>query len=597
MAGPLFPPDPRAGIKYSLFRYRGLRDYGLETGSYTIRVYMRGYIQALAPAFELRDLDQPTIVSVTISTGVSEVSLHMFRGGGINITAYSIDWQRPPIPRAWVWDNTSVAILVYDIASRAFIDVVYFWNATKNQWSLPRANSRFDTLPWPTWKTVYGLGSSFLKTNGSTIVDRFGPDIPAFVSPFPNQDMATTLFLQSMIRIGLLYNPQLYRTVNFRSTLAIYPGAYAINGWTYGYVQEGIVRLGDLGNTIVAVGQIGTQGDIRLRLIKGLNFTLTIVFKREGVFTQVPFNASMRIRIYDESDTLVAAASTSFEIGTLLPGSDAGIFANGVRVSNAGAATPPISAGTRAVEIRHLAGLFGYTDLSGGTSAVQRATLFSPDHGVWGRTTQAGAYFGRWLVTIDMVNWYLPNRFYPPVPALLQGESPSLFSYNHLGPFALRRAIEIPNNQIGSDISVAFELDQRGYVQGTVQGLTWSDEFRTMSWAAIEMRGGTRTYLTYTWDGFYDAYLDAGEYSFTVYEWTKAGEGHMPATVSVRVSDGQFQQGLNFYLLRSEVPIPEFRPLLPVILAGVGSIWVLRRRKRATTPVVSRGKFFRMSGS
>lgn len=60
MAGVILPPDSRAGTKYSLLRYRGLRDYGIPPATHKIRTYLRGYIQAQPPAENLQSLDTPT---------------------------------------------------------------------------------------------------------------------------------------------------------------------------------------------------------------------------------------------------------------------------------------------------------------------------------------------------------------------------------------------------------------------------------------------------------------------------------------------------------------------------------------------------------
>ncbi|HYW02277.1 MAG TPA: hypothetical protein VE862_12470, partial [Candidatus Acidoferrum sp.] len=95
MIGPIKPStnpdinDPiRDFIKYSLVRYQGIQygDYGLPTDTYTIRVYMRGYIQALPQATSLEDLDQPVTTSLSVGSDFVDVSTHMYRGGGVNVT-------------------------------------------------------------------------------------------------------------------------------------------------------------------------------------------------------------------------------------------------------------------------------------------------------------------------------------------------------------------------------------------------------------------------------------------------------------------------------------------------------------------------------
>ena len=426
------PFDPRAPIKYSLARYRGAYDYGLPTDTYTVRIFMRGYIQALPPATSFDELDQPLSVTVAVGSCLLVASTHMYRGGSINATVTSTDWERPRVERNWVWNDTSVNVLVYDISSQNFIDVINFWNAKGEQWSIPTQNSMFTNLPWSGWLTSYGPGSSYLTTNGSVIVDRFGPDFPSVASTDPANTMTTFDFLQENIHEGFLFNFTSYRLPSFRSNLAIYPGTYALNGWTYGYVQENVVTLGDLGNVYVAVPWLGQMADINLNLIVGVNLTVSVLFKSEKIISGTPYNMSVRFRIFDDQDRLVAA-TTSFtsDAGILLPSSNVGFFANGKKIID-----QALPAGTTLLTYRDLAGLFSYVDPSSATSRIRIATLFSTDHGIWGSGAYVGSYFGSWTVMVDFVNWYRPTVAYPPAPALLQGESPYFFPYNHLGPYA-----------------------------------------------------------------------------------------------------------------------------------------------------------------
>jgi hypothetical protein len=580
MAGPILPPDPRALIKYSLARYRGIYDYGLPTDTYTIRVFMRGYIQALSPAMQFDDLDQPTLTTLTIGRGVSAISLHMFRGGGINTTISSVDWQSPPVQRNWVWSNVTVSTLVYDVASQAFIDVIYFWDAQTNRWTLPKQNSNFGNLPWPGWQVSFGPGASLIVTNGSTQVDRFGPDITSSISQDQSQDQATTVFLQENFHVGFLFNSTSYRTPSFRSSLAIYPGVYALNAWTYGYVQDNVAAVGDLGNVMVTIAWLGYEADTGIRLIEGLNFTITIPFKTEGIFAGTPYNASIRIRVFDEGDTLVAATTLFSDLSQLRPlvpsSSNSGFFADGKKLLQ-----QAIPAGTLTLGYSNLAGLFEYVEPSTGGAGVRAATLFSADHGIWGRSNHPGAYIGDWKVMVDMVNWYLPNSYYPPSPALLQGESPFFNPYNHFGPYQQKDYTTIPNAPQGGEASVEFELDLRGYVQGLVLAFDWNDAIRTTSWAAIQVRTASTTYYWYSWDGWFDGYLDPGRYNATAIEWTTQDEGHKSYNFPLTISPGQSNRAIKITMYEGWIPIPEFTSVLPIMIMtlALGIIGV-RRGKR-----------------
>jgi len=544
MAGLIFPPDPRSGVKYSLEQYQGLRDYGIMPGAYTVRVYLRGYIQASSPAFRLLDLDAAPICVVTLASH-SFVSVHMYRGGGINATVRSVDWQMPRNARNWAWNNTEAYLLIYDVASRSFVDVAYFWNSTAQSWTLPRTNSQFNSIPWPGWKTKFGLGASYLYTNGSVMLERFGPALPNPTSLTPLQDMATNLFLENIFRLGFLFSTRNYRTSDYKSSIAIYPGRYALTVWTYGYVQEGVYDLGDLGKVSVAVPAIGSQGDSNVQVMKGVTFNLTIAFRTEGMLKGIPCNSSMRIRVYDESDRLVAAASTSYDPGVTIP--SAGFFADQKKIVSSGGAVS-IPWGTRLVEYRNLAGMYRYTELLTGAEIVRRAMLFSPDYGIWGSVGMGRGYRGNWTVKIDMVNWYPPTQFHPASPALLQGESPFLYPYNHLGPYEARMNQILPNHLLGGELSAVLALDMRAYIRGHVYQLNWFDETRTASWATIEMKKGKQSFRTYSLDGFYESYLPSGEYEFVVSLRIPSTERLLVAIKSEFLSDGAMILGEDFFL-------------------------------------------------
>jgi len=585
MAGLIPPPDPRAGTKYSLFRYRGLRDYGLYPSSYSIRLYFRGYIQASPPADTLTDLDQSLDVSLPIGGGVTSASTHMFRGGGINITVYSVDWQKPPVERPWKWDRMTASLLVYDMASGSFMAPISFWDASRYMWSLPMTNSAFTTIPWPRWKAVFGSGSSTLLTNGSVTLESFGPDLPLMTSRFPEQDMASNIFLQSFLHVGFLYSSMFYRGVDYRSSVALYPGFYAVNGWTYGYVQDGVVTLGDPGKCVVSTG-MGYVADTNIQLMRGVEFNITVLFRKEGIFTTLPYNMSMRIRIYDDRDLLVAAASTSLDVGAALPAADIGFFADGSKIYSSGGAVPPIPAGTSQVEYRGLAGLFGYTDPSVGAEALRQATLFPADHGVWGSSPYplGGAYSGSWRVIVELVTWYRPSQFYPPAPALLQGEThltnlTALLPYNHLGPYELRQPITIPNAPLFAETSVPLALDQRGYLQGVVNAFNMHGELRTASWVTVQAKGQKGSYTMYTWDGFYEMYLPAGTFELTFDE-----PGYTLQAENITFSEGA-SININLCLVQGETAIPEFSgQILPLTIAiPVLLVIFIRRRSYGRT--------------
>jgi len=568
--------DPRCPIKYSLARYRGAYDYGLPTDTYTVRLFMRGYIQALPPADSFDELDQPVSVTVAVGTCLVGASTHMYRGGGINASVTSTDWERPVVERNWVWNGTSVNMLVYDISSQSFIDVINFWNAKHEQWAIPTQDSQFVNLPWPGWLTSYGPGSSYLTTNGSVIVDKLGPDLPSVPSNDPTNSRTTFVFLQEEIHEGFLFNFTSYRLPTFRSNLAIYPGTYALNGWTYGYVQPNVVTLGDLGTVYVAVPWLGQTADINVKLIIGVNLTLTVLFKSERIIEGTPYNMSVRFRVFDDEDRLVAATTLfTSDAGILLPSSNVGYFANGQKIIE-----QALPAGTTLLTYKNLAGLFSYVDPANQASQLRTATLFSSDHGIWGSGSIPGSYEGSWTVMVDFVNWYRPTEAYPPVPALLQGESPYFFPYNHLGPYAQNGLTLVLNAPLSGEASAEFEVDRRGYIQGVVLGMNWDDETRTMSWVTVEIVDSSGyQYYWYTWDGWFDGYLDPGTYQATITEWNH-NEGHQQVAFTLHVNQGEQNDALNFILTESQIAIPELAVTPLTAIGAIAAVVTLAKRRR-----------------
>jgi hypothetical protein len=220
-------------------------------------------------------------------------------------------------------------------------------------------------------------------------------------------------------------------------------------------------------------------------------------------------------------------------------------------------------------------------------------------------------YQGSWTIEADSM-WTYPAttqtctatlascmlNYYPPVQGLLQGESfhtipghpNGLYGYvgnglaaNHLGPYAQRMVWTVPNAHLGGESSVTFELDQRSYIAGRIDAFTWSGELRPLSFAGITIAGADGfTNTQYTWDGQYEAFLNPGDYNFTIWSWSATGQGLKTLTAPVHLSDGQTAIGQNFGPLeRSNIPIPEFSGLAVVAFSALAaSLYLLRRRRK-----------------
>jgi hypothetical protein len=407
-------------------------------------------------------------------------------------------------------------------------------------------------------------------------VDKDGPDLPNVPSVDPANSGTTLVSVQEDIHEGFLFNFTLYRLPTFRSNLAIYPGTYALNGWTYGYVQPDVVTLGDLGNVLVAVPWLGHTANINLNLIIGVNLTLNVLFKSERIVEGTPYKMSVRFLVFDDEDRLVAATTTfTSDAGLLSPSS--GFFANGHKIIS-----QVLPAGTTLLTYKNLAGLYSYVDpTSPRATRLRTLTLFSADHGIWGSGSFAGSYDGSWRVMVDFVNWYTPTAAYPPVPALLQGQLPYFLPFNHLGPYAQQGLNLVLNAPLSGEASTEFEVDMRGYAQGIVLGMNWDGATRTMSWATVKIVDSSGyQYYWYTADGWFDGYLDPGTYQTTITEW-KQNEGHHQFAFTLKVNQGEANAALSFILPESQIPIPEF-VTVPVSLIGAvaAALALSRRRKR-----------------
>jgi hypothetical protein len=123
-------------------------------------------------------------------------------------------------------------------------------------------------------------------------------------------------------------------------------------------------------------------------------------------------------------------------------------------------------------------------------------------------------------------------------------------------------------------------MDLRGYVQGTVFGMNWDDEARTISWANIGITSGANTYNWYTWDGWFDGYLDPGAYQAKIAEWTNGGAGHQVYQFALKVTAGQSGTE-TITLIESNIAIPEFTNALPLAFTALTFTLIALRPRRS----------------
>jgi hypothetical protein len=111
--------------------------------------------------------------------------------------------------------------------------------------------------------------------------------------------------------------------------------------------------------------------------------------------------------------------------------------------------------------------------------------------------------------------------------------------------------------------------------------MNWDDATRTVSWANLQIEDNSSyQYYWYTWDGWFDGYLNAGSYEVTIREWT-GNQGHLPIKFVLNVSPGEQSRSLNFILEESQIPIPELTDVSSVaFVLIIAACLILRRRRR-----------------
>ena len=123
-----------------------------------------------------------------------------------------------------------------------------------------------------------------------------------------------------------------------------------------------------------------------------------------------------------------------------------------------------------------------------------------------------------------------------------------------------------------------------GMVSGFVYGYTMYDQLIPIEWAQVTASSsafGTFKTSSYA-NGGYDFYLPTGTYNLTVDE-----QGFVAQSKTIAVSDGASISGFNFFLERSNVPIPEFPTQVfsvIMLIAVAGALVAKKATKRKHLP-------------
>jgi hypothetical protein len=310
----------------------GGENYGIPSGTYTPHVYVLGYIERT-----------PEQVSVALSGTPTTVSDHMYRGVGLNITVYSIDWERPRVSREWVWGNpvgytvtgipTSVGSDpsfpgdprnvggIYMVGEE--IDIGVYANGTLVDFIGDVPSDLQDTvltsclfqndsnatvqLCGGGWDALYLQQGKLIPYEGNSNDAWFGQELSdlGFVGGYTGGisyfSTRSILFAPAHWSPTTLSDGGTYEQA-VSGYLPLYPsaiptGQYNLKGYTYGYIQDKEFSL---------YAQAGQVADMKINLIIGVNVTLDILFKKESIITPATANMSARVRLFDDSGNLVA---------------------------------------------------------------------------------------------------------------------------------------------------------------------------------------------------------------------------------------------------------------------------------------------------
>jgi hypothetical protein len=441
-------------------------NYGIPAGTYKPWVSALGYIQ------QTQDL-----VSVTLSGTPIDISNHLYRGVGFNFTVYSIDWEQPRVNRNWVWPDKGISIGIYDskynYTNTACQDCVGDESGVLGGESGGVTNPYFSQTANTYYEELTGTGT------GNAHGVWFGQEVAYYAGDYDEGSIAATglpqprgtgasvgghMSKEDAFTVGSATNDWngLFTSSGLYPT-AMDSGQYHFLGWTYGYIQ-------DKDYTVYAnKGQIA---DMKINLLIGVNLTLDILFKKEGLISNTPYNMSARVRFFDDSGNLVATwmssegvyvtgtgRATAADNSASYPICDGGVGdsacsqhnlnyvpggVNLLHVNTAG--LPPYGAYGDPV-FTPGSGDFEVDNWPASYWSVAKAHF--PNEGVLGQPDYTGT---GWTAEVDFVNWYmndtttpqdpvavglLPSQtlfpgssitgyysnYYPVVPGLLMGES------------------------------------------------------------------------------------------------------------------------------------------------------------------------------
>jgi hypothetical protein len=176
----------------------GGENYGIPSGTYQPHVFVLGYIESSPVEF----------VSVTLSGNPTQVSDHMYRGAGFNLTLYSIDWERPTVSRDWVWGQWGYGYS--NVAGTTGSAGTCTPFPLDNNPAAPDSYcSGQQPYPWGTGFTHGAYGGNYANNNGFGQVPPYSPagNTPIqCVIPYGGTSQNCEPMLGQEIDVGLFHN-------------------------------------------------------------------------------------------------------------------------------------------------------------------------------------------------------------------------------------------------------------------------------------------------------------------------------------------------------------------------------------------------------
>lgn len=225
-----------------LYTFRGIRDYGLYPATYMIKAYMSGYTQL--------EVQYSTVAGCC---NVTSISFEMVKGGTINVTLYSVDWQDPRILRPWLYPGKNITIYFIDQTGKDWGSTYISQPSTGTYVSFSYYGTDYYALTKSPYIYYAGLHDTSLPT-GTYQMKAYTPGyLPSEITSI--EIVAGTV---GDIRMNLIQGATIYVIMNFKtegllapiSTLAATPirievfnSVGELVGASLGYVPPNIVQI------------------------------------------------------------------------------------------------------------------------------------------------------------------------------------------------------------------------------------------------------------------------------------------------------------------------------------------------------------------